>query len=361
MRIKVNLKERSYPIIVTVNSFKLLAWCMNKLSLGNEAFIITNAHISRLYGLTLKKCLAKANIRSYFYKVADSEKSKSISEYIRTISKISAIDTKKRLFIIAFGGGVVGDLCGFISATYKRGVNYIQIPTTLLAQVDSAIGGKTAVDLPCGKNLVGAFFQPRLVYSNISLLGSLPQRQIRSGLAEVVKYGIIFDKKLFAYVEKNYKKLLKLDKTSLAYVIACASKIKAHVVSIDEKETKGFRTILNFGHTIGHALETATGYSGLTHGQAISIGMACAAEIASEMGLLGQNSLFRIIDLLSCLKLPTKLKNANLKAVFKAFDHDKKFIHGKTRMVLPTRIGHVIVTEDIPMSIIKNVVKKRIS
>ncbi len=358
--IKVNLKEHSYPIVIAEKDFKILAENINQLCLGRDAFIITNARIYKLYADNLRMRLGRAGIRSHFCKVKDSEVSKSIPEYIKTIKKISKIDTKKRLFLIALGGGVIGDLCGFIAATYKRGINYVQIPTTLLAQVDSGIGGKTGIDLPSGKNLVGAFFQPRLVYSNISLLRSLPSRQIKSGLAEVVKYGIILDQHLFRFLEKNHQKLLRLDRKCLMHIINISSKIKASIVEIDEKETKGLRTILNFGHTIGHALETATKYTNLSHGEAISIGMVSAAEIALNLGILDQKTFDRILALLICLKLPVAANIADSKAIFDAFARDKKFIHGKIRMVIPTKIGHVIVTEDIPWPVIKHIIEKRV-
>ncbi|MBU1044216.1 MAG: 3-dehydroquinate synthase [Candidatus Omnitrophica bacterium] len=359
--VKLELQERSYPIIITKDDFKNLAGRLKALALGNQAFIISNPIISRLYGPGLKTALSNVGINSVIYNIKDSESSKSIAQYIKTISKISSIDTKKRLFCVALGGGVVGDLTGFVAATYKRGIPYIQVPTTLLAQVDSAIGGKTAIDLASGKNLVGAFFQPKLVYSNVSLLGSLPARQISSGLAEVVKYGMIIDKDLFAFLEKNYQKILNSDKESLIRIISTASKIKAHIVANDEKETKGLRTILNFGHTIGHALETATDYTNLNHGEAISIGMVAACQIAQEIGILEPKVEQRLIDLLVKFNLPIKAKKVDLKKVYQAFYRDKKFINGKIRMVVPSRIGHVIVTEDIPFKIIQKIIKRSIS
>ncbi|MFH2144824.1 MAG: 3-dehydroquinate synthase [Candidatus Omnitrophota bacterium] len=359
-KITVNLFERSYPIIIQKNGFQHLGRLLKKMQLGNAACIITNSRVQALYGKELALSLTRNGIATSFIRIADSEKSKSAKVYFDTVTKISKIDTKKRLFLIAFGGGVAGDLCGFIAATYKRGINYIQVPTTLLAQVDSAIGGKTAIDLASGKNLLGAFCQPRLVYSNLSLLQSLPKRQIRSGIAEIVKYGVISDKKLFGYIEKNYKKILKLDPNALLYLVASASRIKADVVSRDERETLGLRAVLNFGHTIGHALETATKYNKLNHGEAVSIGMTAAAQIARQMGILKQETFLRIEQLLKHMDLPVKTKNSNFRAVLKAFYRDKKFIRGKVRMVLPTRLGHVIVTEDIPLNLIKTVIKNRV-
>ncbi|MFH1063238.1 MAG: 3-dehydroquinate synthase [Candidatus Omnitrophota bacterium] len=359
--VKLELEDRSYPIVITKDDFKNLALRLKQLALGNEAFIISNPIISGLYASQLKAALLAVGISSVVYNIKDSESSKSIGQYIKTISKISAIDTKKRLFCIALGGGVVGDLTGFVAATYKRGIAYVQVPTTLLAQVDSAIGGKTAIDLASGKNLVGAFFQPKLVYSNVSLLSSLPARQISSGLAEVVKYGVIVDKNLFSFLEKNYQQILKLDKDCLIRIISTASKIKAQIVAADEKETKGLRTILNFGHTIGHAMETATDYSNLNHGEAISIGMVAACEIAREIGILEPKVQHRLADLLLKFNLPIKAKKINLNKVYQAFYRDKKFINGKIRMVVPSRIGHVIVTEDIPFKIIQKIIQRSVS
>ena len=360
-QIKLNLGPRSYPIIIANDRFEKLVKKLSQLNLGTDAVIITNAHIRALYAGKLQKALSRLKISTHIFNVPDSEQSKSITEYVKIISKISSIDTKKRLFLIALGGGVVGDLTGFIAATYKRGIPYIQIPTTLLAQVDSAIGGKTALDLPSGKNLIGAFCQPKLVYSNIDLIKSLPTRQIRSGLAEVVKYGIIVDAKLFRYIEKNYKKILCLDNSHLDYIIRASSAIKAKIVENDERETTGLRTILNFGHTIGHAFEAAAGYINLNHGEAISIGMICSAEIAHQMGILPKVELLRITGLLGKLKLPQEAKKLNLKAVLNAFLHDKKFINGRIRMVIPSRIGHVFVTENVSYNLIKKIIKKRMA
>ncbi|MFH1093370.1 MAG: 3-dehydroquinate synthase [Candidatus Omnitrophota bacterium] len=360
-QIEINLADHSYSIIIADDDFEALTRKLKQLNLGSDAIIITNARIRSIYAKKLQQALKTIKTSAHFFNVPDSEKSKSISEYVKIISKISAIDTKKRLFLIALGGGVVGDLTGFIAATYKRGIPYIQIPTTLLAQVDSAIGGKTALDLPSGKNLIGAFYQPKLVYSNVNLIKSLPPRQLRCGLAEVVKYGIIADEKLFRYIEKSYKAILGLDNSCLGYIIKACSLIKANIVENDEKETTGLRTILNFGHTIGHALENAAGYSNLNHGEAISIGMVCSAEIAHLLGILPQEELLRIIRLLNMLHLPQEAKKSDLKAVLGAFFRDKKFINGRIRMVVPSRIGHVFVTENIPFNLIKKVIQKRIA
>jgi len=294
-------------------------------------------------------------------KIPDKETSKSNKEATRLIQKISQLDRHRGTFIVAFGGGVVGDLAGFVASIYKRGIPYVQIPTTLLGQVDSAIGGKVAIDTDLAKNLIGAFYQPRAVISDISFLKSLPAREIRSGFAEIIKYGIIADKNLFFFIEKNIKKLLKRDKTSLEYVIYKCSKIKADVVRRDEKDTKGIRAILNYGHTVGHAIEAASGYSKLyTHGEAIAVGMIIAAEISNELGLLKEKELERIESLIKIIGLPTKIKSLKLKKIMDAQSYDKKIIHGVNRFILPTRIGKVKICENISKKMIADIIARRL-
>ena len=290
----------------------------------------------------------------------DTEKSKSLTQLEKLIGKIVNFDKKRPPFILAFGGGVIGDLAGFAAAIYRRGVPCIQIPTTLLSQVDSAIGGKVGIDLPQGKNLIGAFYQPRLIYSNITLLKSLPLLQIKEGLAEVIKYGVIYDANLFKFLEKKYNKVLSLDLATLNHIVYKSSLIKAKIVSMDERETRGRRTILNFGHTVGHAIEAASSYSKkCTHGQAISVGMLCAAYISYKLGLANKGLLERIETLIGQVGLPRTVSGVNLSNILKAQEHDKKFIHGLNRLVLPERLGQVVVKEDIPLSLIREAVKSR--
>ncbi|MEE8360067.1 MAG: 3-dehydroquinate synthase, partial [Candidatus Omnitrophota bacterium] len=292
-------------------------------------------------------------------KVPDTEKSKSNLQVVRVIESIVKIDKGRGIFIISLGGGVVGDLSGFVASIYKRGVPYIQIPTTLLAQVDSAIGGKVAIDLTSAKNLVGAFYQPRLVVSDISMLRSLPARQIRSGLGEIIKYGIIKDLKLFSYLEENIYRIKRLNKDALEYIITRSSAIKAQVVHLDEYDNRGIRASLNFGHTIGHALETACGYSKLySHGEAVALGMVAASRIAVQLGLLEDISLKRIIKLLKEAGLPTEISSRlKTEKIMKAQTHDKKIIRGVNRFVLPVKIGRTRIYEDIPRRLIVDTIK----
>lgn len=359
-KILVNLKKNTYPIIVSKNNFLELSHVVKSVTKESDILVVTNSTIHKLYGSPLKRSLSKLHTRINFILVPDTEKSKSLAQLGNLIKKIVNFDKKRPPFILAFGGGVVGDLVGFAAAVYRRGIAYIQIPTTLLAQADSAIGGKTGIDLPQGKNLLGAFYQPKLVYSNVTLLNTLPLKQIREGLAEVIKYGVISDSKLFNFLEKNYKKILNLNLDSLEYIVYKSSLIKARVVSIDEKETLGKRTILNFGHTLGHALETASSYSKrYTHGQAISVGMLCASYISYKLGLANKSLLDRLETLIGQVGLPRYISGLSVSDILKTQEHDKKFIHGLNRLVLPNRLGRVVVKEKIPVGLIREAIKSR--
>jgi 3-dehydroquinate synthase len=256
------------------------------------------------------------------------------------------------------GGGVIGDLTGFAASIYKRGIPYIHIPTTLLAQVDSAIGGKTAIDLPVAKNLVGSFYQPKIVISDTSLLSSLSPRQIRNGLAECIKYAVIGDKKLFGYIENNYKKALAHDAKVLAHIILSCARIKSRIVGEDELDKKGKRIVLNLGHTIGHAIESASGYAErYDHGESIAIGMVCATCISSRMGLIKEDDGQRIIALIKKCGLPVKLKGLKISRIYGSLLHDKKFIHGTNRFVVPIGIGKVRIIHGIGKAIIIKSIK----
>ncbi|MFH1776232.1 MAG: 3-dehydroquinate synthase [Candidatus Omnitrophota bacterium] len=357
--IRVKLNSRSYNIVVESDNLKKFAKIAKRLSLGPDAVIITNNQIRQYYGQRLTKVLMLEKFNTFFITVLDSEKSKSLDIYKSVISKITRLDKKRKLFLIAFGGGVIGDLTGFIAATYKRGIPYLQLPSTLLAQVDSAIGGKTGIDLPAGKNLVGAIYQPRVVFSDISLLKTLPRRQIISGMAEVIKYAVIFDRNLFIFLDKNAKEILNLKPDKILYIVKRCSQLKAEVVSRDEFEKKGYRTLLNLGHTIGHAIEAAGSYSSsYSHGEAIAVGLICAAEISHALGIMEKGELNRIEELILKYNLPNKIKHCSIKAIMRAQMHDKKYIHRKNRLVLPAKIGHTIVVEDISEKLIKKIIQQ---
>ncbi|MFC1709429.1 3-dehydroquinate synthase [Candidatus Omnitrophota bacterium] len=356
--IKLNLKTRSYHIAIEEGLLPKTGCLLKRSDIGRDAIVITNNYLKKKFGAKLKNSLVKHGFSYKFYTVPDSEKAKSIRYCLDLIDKISKYDKKKQVFLIALGGGVIGDLTGFVASIYKRGVPYIQIPTTLLAQIDSSIGGKTAIDLEVAKNLVGAFYQPKLVIVDPGLLKSLPKRQLRSGLAEVIKYSIIKDKALFVYLKNNYKKILSLSKKEIETIEKKCIAIKARVVEKDEKEKKGIRTILNFGHTIGHAIESAARYNTYNHGEAISLGMACAAEIAYQLRLLKKNELNKIIALIKLYELPQRIKGISLNKIMDSLARDKKFVKAKNRFVLPKAIGKVIVKKNIPETIIKKTILK---
>jgi 3-dehydroquinate synthase len=272
------------------------------------------------------------------------------------IKELARFDQKKKVFIIAFGGGVVGDLAGFVASVYKRGINYVQIPTTLLAQVDSAIGGKTAVDLDLGKNLVGAFYQPRLVFSEVSFLKSLDMTQLRCGMAEVIKYAVIKDRKLFNFLENKYPLILRKNPAALETIIYACSRIKAKIVTHDEKEVSGLRSILNFGHTIGHAIEAASGYKGYNHGQAVSLGMLVAVDLSKKLGLIDLNSALRIRSLIKLYGLPLRLKGVKVDRIIRAHYHDKKFSGKENKFVLTGGIGKPRIVRNIKLDLIKEAI-----
>jgi|YelNatPaOPRAMG01_1025707.scaffolds.fasta_scaffold12445_9 3-dehydroquinate synthase len=361
-RITVKIKDNPYDIVIGCNLLKKAGLFINRLKVGNQAYIVTHQIINNNFGKILKDSLEKEGIRSVFKIVKDTEKTKSIYISIRLIKDILKIERSNNTFIIALGGGVIGDLVGFTASIYKRGIPYIQIPTTLLGQIDSGIGGKTAVDLKEAKNIIGTFYQPSLVLNDISLLKTLNTKNLRSGLAEAIKYGIIKDGFILDYIQSYLKNIFMFDEKILEEIVWRCAKIKKEIVEIDEKEKKMIRTILNFGHTIGHALETASGYRGYTHGEAISIGMLVALEIGVILGITKEDLLKRIEDLLKNVGLPTRIdKKISLEKIIQAYYHDKKFKGVKNRFVLIKDIGKPIIEENIPLNLIKKVIIKRFS
>lgn len=358
--IKLNLKKRSYYIVVGSRISGILGAHLKRLNIGRDAYIVTNAAIKTRYARALGRILKSSGFEIRFKLIPDTEKSKSIQIASILIEDLASYDKKRKVFIIALGGGVVGDVAGFVASIYKRGIPYIQIPTTLLAQVDSAIGGKTAVDLAQGKNLVGAFYQPRLVFSDVTFLKTLSLKQIQAGLAEVIKYAIIKDPQLFSYLENNLGDCLDLKIAPLEFIVRRCSYLKAKIVEQDEREEKGIRTILNFGHTIGHAIESAGDYDRYNHGQAVALGMLVACQISKKMGFIQDDILARIEKLIKAAGLPTKINKISPAKILKAHYRDKKFIGKKNRFVLIKDIGQAKVVEDIPLRLIREAIKKRI-
>jgi 3-dehydroquinate synthase len=303
--------------------------------------------------------LSKKGFEVYSHTLPDGEIAKSGAELFRLSYDLLARGFERRDGIVAVGGGVVSDLAGFAAAVYLRGIRYVNIATTLLAQVDSAIGGKTAIDLTQGKNLMGAFWPPALVISDVSVLRSLPQRELCASLGEVVKYGVIRDPALFDLLEKNFKKMLRKDLGTIERVVLACAKIKAGVVTRDEFETKGERAILNYGHTFAHGIEGALGYKSLVHGEAVAIGMMMAVQLAADLGLCSQDLPWRQMKLLISMKLPVSIKKFNLKtsAILKCMMTDKKKNQGVLRFVLPRRIGKVTIEKDVSVESVRKILR----
>ncbi len=357
-KIRVRLGKKGYDIVVGYNIIPRIGGLVKRLRLGKDAIIITNPAIKRAgYARKIERALKSSRFSVHIITIPGKETSKSIREVIRLHERIADIDKGRGIFIVALGGGMTGDIAGFVASTYKRGIPYIQVPTTLLAQVDSAIGGKTAINLSSAKNLVGAFYQPKLVFSDIMFLkGRLPQRIFISGLGEIIKYGIIDDRRFFSFLEQNVYKILRRDKASLEHIIYTSSRIKARFVEKDEYDTKGIRAKLNFGHTIGHAIENASKYSNQLyyHGEAVAIGMIAACHIASSLGHLKKGELGRITGLVKRMGLPISIsKGLDKRKIMAAQRHDKKIIHGVNRFILPVKIGKVKIYEKIPRDIIR--------
>jgi len=361
-KIRLDLGERSYSIHVGAGAVKRLPDVLKRIGGVPPVVLITDNIVARKTLRIFRPVIAALPNEVIRIQVPSAERSKSLEVFQEAVQKICRKTRTHRPVIIALGGGVVGDLAGFIAATFRRGVPLVQVPTTLLAQVDSAIGGKVGIDLPEAKNLVGAFYQPVSVLSDLDLLDSLPARQVRNGMAEVIKYGVISSRELFVYLENNMRDLLSLKKKPLEEVIKECAAIKARTVEKDERDCKDIRIALNFGHTLGHAIEAASGYSkAYNHGESVGLGMLIAADIALKIEMFREKDLARLRDLIKKAGLPLKCRGVNVREILNAHRYDKKFITGANRLVLPRRIGSVEVVEDIPRLLIKTVLRKYVT
>jgi 3-dehydroquinate synthase len=327
--------------------------------------VVSQKAISAYYYPKLSESLAKEGYEHSLYLTPyskSSEASKSQKVYFELIRKIASCEGKHRsVLLIALGGGVIGDLTGFAASVYRRGVPYVQIPTTLTAQVDSAIGGKTGIDLPEGKNLLGAIYQPLMVLSDVFLLSSLPERHWCDGFAEVIKYGVIKDPSLFHWLDKKGRQAIQNNPQYLEKIVRNCARIKAKIVEKDEFDKKDVRIVLNFGHTAGHAIEAASKFSRqVTHGEAVSIGMLVACDIAETLGILNDKTLSVSLErILVKFGLPTFTQGIALEPILKAMGYDKKSAGGVNRFVLPAGLGKTSVVSDVPLSAIENALKKR--
>ncbi len=349
--IRVDLESDSYDIVIGPDVLDRLGHRMTSFDLTGRALVVTHPGIAERYGERTTDALRSAGFEPDLIEVPDGEAQKSLAWAEKLYDAMLGHGMDRRSPVIALGGGVIGDLAGFAAATFLRGVPFIQVPTSLLAQVDASVGGKVAVDHRRGKNLIGAFYQPLLVLASLDTLDSLPDRELRAGMAEVIKYGVIADPGLFAYIEERLDDILQRDRDVLAHLVARSCEIKAEVVAGDERE-QGRRAILNFGHTMGHAIETQTG---MLHGEAVAIGMVYAARVAERMDLLDGESVRRLIELVRRTGLPHRCDGLDVPATIETMKFDKKSVGGRPRFILPNRIGEVAIHDDVPGEYIRSV------
>ncbi len=359
----VRVKDGHYTIYIAQSLFHadspVEQDCFRKTAIAKQIMLISNDTVAPLHAQKVLACFSGGKIESFLMK--DGESFKSFDTFQQIMEALIKKHYRRNALIVALGGGVVGDISGFAAACYQRGVPFIQIPTTLLAMVDSSVGGKTAINHPLAKNMVGAFYQPKAVFIDLSLLKTLPQRELSAGMAEVIKYGLIDDFSFFEYIEKHIDSALKGDMNVLEHMVYQSCAIKAKVVSMDEKE-QGIRAILNLGHTFGHAIEKAGKYTDYIHGEAVAIGMIMAAETAYRLKKVDQEYRDRIVALIERAQLPTNICYPyQVEELISAMRHDKKNQTESIRFVLPTGLGKVAFFDDIEESLIEDVIRKTLT
>ncbi|MGI1679163.1 MAG: 3-dehydroquinate synthase [Cellvibrionaceae bacterium] len=348
--VKVQIPGKSYNISI---GQKALSRCVNDVSEivnGRDVCIVTNQKVSEYYLESVKKMFVRSKINVVL--LPDGEQFKTLETVNKIFDTLLENKHHRTTVLVALGGGVVGDMTGFAAASYQRGVDFIQIPTTLLAQVDSSVGGKTGVNHRLGKNMIGAFHQPQKVIIDIDVLKTLPSRELSAGLAEVIKYGLIADAKFYHWLENHIDDLIALDNESLVYAIERSCQIKADIVAQDERES-GVRAYLNFGHTFGHAIENAQGYGSWLHGEAVAVGMVMALDLSIKMGWIASNEKDRLVKLLVRAKLPvTAPKGMTTESFLSLMAGDKKVLDGEIRLVLLKSIGEAVVTENFSQELL---------
>jgi 3-dehydroquinate synthase len=357
LRTRINLGERSYDLAFVSDDLAGVGQFARQRTKGSTALVVadnnTAAHAKRVTAALEAVALKVKGVQ-----LPPGEDQKVLSVAGRLYDRLVEMDADRQTLVVAVGGGVIGDLAGFVAATYARGLPWLVVPTTLLAMVDSSIGGKVAVNHPKAKNLIGAFHQPVGVWIDTSTLATLPDREFRSGMAEVVKYGVILDPKLFAYVDAHTTELLAREPTVLRNVLTRCCRLKANVVEKDERETTGLRAILNYGHTFAHAFETVTGYGAWLHGEAVSAGMICASRLAERRGMADKELRVRQESILTRCSLPTRPPRVPIVNMLAAMRSDKKTVAGKLRFVLPRQLGDVEVVEGIDEQEVQRVLQE---
>ncbi|MCE5322633.1 3-dehydroquinate synthase [bacterium] len=356
--ISVNLNERSYVITIGAGILARVGEVVSSVCAPTSAAVISNPTVAGHYAAEVVASLEHAGIRTHTIILPTGERFKTLHSVSRIYDGLLDMKMDRRGVVVALGGGVIGDIAGFAAATYMRGIDFVQVPTTLLAQVDASVGGKTGVDLPRGKNLVGAFHQPRAVVMDIETLRTLPMRELRSGFAEVVKHGIIYDREYFDYIDTNAKALLARDMDKLEHTVCRSVEIKRDVVQSDERES-GIRAILNYGHTLGHSIEVLSGYGKYRHGEASSIGMVTEALLAEENSFAQQGITDKISAVLSKMRLPVKFDaSLNTSDVISAIELDKKTMGGAIRLALPVKLGECRIVSNIDREMIARAIDK---
>lgn len=348
MQLRVNLATRAYDIhIVTADTAQLGPFARERCA-GTKALIITDEHVGPRHQLPISESMTRAGFHTHSVVLPAGEATKSLATTSQLYDVLADLHADRKTLIVPVGGGVIGDLAGFVAATFNRGLPLLMVPTTLLAMVDSSVGGKVGVNHPRAKNLIGAFHQPIGVWIDTATLATLPDREYRSGLAEVVKYGVILDAELFAFLEQHADAVLAREPETVRHIIGRCCRLKADVVEQDEREETGLRAVLNYGHTFAHAFETAGGYGAWLHGEAVAAGMACAAYLSVARGLIADSILERQNQLLTHFGLPTLIPawpSDDLLAIMRS---DKKNLAGRLRFILPRRLGEVALFDDVP-------------
>lgn len=353
--VNVNLGERSYTIHIDSGLLKSVNTLLSTV-LTNKIVIISNDTIAPLFVDLVEQTLNDRDVATII--IPDGEAYKTIHQFDQIMTELLTMHAARDTTIIALGGGVVGDMSGFAAATYQRGIPFIQVPTTLLAQVDSSVGGKTAVNHPLGKNMIGAFYQPQAVVIDTDTLNSLPEKEFSAGMAEVIKYGVIYDAEFFIWLEENKQKISKRDQHALTYMIQRCCEIKAEIVSLDERE-KGVRALLNLGHTFGHAIEAEMGYGQWLHGEAVAAGIIIACKVAMREYDFPVSEFRRVESLLNDFDLPIAgPKNMGFDDYMRHMQHDKKVTNNKIRFIIPTQIGHAEVTDTVKLSTLEEILSQ---
>jgi len=356
--VRVELGDRSYNIYIKAGILREAGKYIRDLNLNKKVFIVTNPKVGGLYLKELIKYLKEYDLVPMIAEVPDGEEYKSLQDASHLYDQMISFKLDRSTPVIALGGGVIGDLAGFVAATFMRGLPLVQVPTTLLAQVDSSVGGKVAVNHSQAKNMIGSFYQPKVVIIDVNLLQTLEERELRSGLSEVIKYGVIKDKELFEVLKKNISKIKELDQDCLEEVIAKSCQIKAEIISQDERE-KDLRAILNYGHTVGHAIEAVTKYGKYRHGEAIAIGMMVESNLSVELGLFSKEGVKEQEWLFQEAGLKVNFKGIDLSLIMEAMRLDKKKLGEKLRFILPLEIGKVLIKEYNDEKIIKKVIRRQ--